>query len=80
MIESNVARAMEIAADPESMTEAEVSELLDKAAAEITRARRRQVNPGEYALLWANGMPWRDVVAEISGDATLVAFLDMELE
>ena len=51
---------------------------MEKLAAEVEQAladaRRRQANPGEYALLHANGMSWLDVVATISGDAVFVAY------
>lgn len=39
---------------------------------ELDDARRRQENPGEYALLHANGMRWPELVVLIGADALLV--------
>lgn len=42
----------------------------------VEDARRRQANPGEYALLHANGMGFPELVALISTDVWTLALED----
>ena len=56
------------------LTDNDLRLLMEETEKALADAQRRQENPGDYALLHANGMKWADLVAMISGDAILVDY------